>query len=129
LSTDASIHSAELIFFNENGTIQAKIESGNGSLFGGTKSVFDPHGILAGGFSGGRDGGHISLLDSTGHPKTTIFPGDIWVNGGVRLEDDDGFAAWLGKTGLLYEGESKTASAASLILVDNPHRKVIWKSP
>jgi hypothetical protein len=51
LSTDASIHSAELIFFNENGTIQAKIESGNGSLFGGTISVFDPHGILAGGFS------------------------------------------------------------------------------
>jgi hypothetical protein len=124
LSADESSHSAELIFFDERGTIRAKIGSGNGP-FGGTISVFDPHGILAGAFSGGR----ISLLDSTGHPKTTISPGDIWVAGGVRLEDDDGFAAWLGKTGLLYEGESKTASAASLILVDNPHRKVIWKAP
>ncbi len=129
LSTEGSTHNAELIFFDEKGTIRAKIESG---IFAGAISVFDPHGVLGvvvGGSSVARDGGHISVLDSTGHPKTTVSPGDIWVDGGVRLEDDDGFAAWLGKTGLLYRGESKTASAASLILVDNPHSKVIWKAP
>jgi len=127
LSMNESLSNSELVLLDEKGGTRIKMEGGNG-VSGGVVSVFDSRGNLRGLISGGF-GGHISLLDSTGSPKTTIAPGDIWVDGGIRLEDDNGFAAWVGKTGLLYEGEAQTASAASLILVDNPHRKVLWKAP
>jgi hypothetical protein len=132
LSMNESLSNPEMVLLDEKGRTLVKVEGGNGSLSGGVVSVFDSQGNLRGLISGqgfGGLGGHISLLDSTGRPKTTISPGDIWVAGGIRLEDDDGFAAWLGRTGLLYQGETQTASAASLILVDNPHSKVLWKAP
>jgi hypothetical protein len=112
-----SLSNPEMVLLDEKGRTQVKVEGGNGSLSGGVVSVFDSQGNLRGLISGqgfGGLGGHISLLDSTGRPKTTISPGDIWVAGGIRLEDDDGFAAWLGRTGLLYQGETQTSSAASL---------------
>jgi hypothetical protein len=130
LSMDEARSSPEMVLLDEKGRTRIKLERGIGSMSGGIISVFDSQGQQRGLFSA-RDivGGGISLLDSQGRPKTTVAPGDVWVDGGVRIEDGDGFAAWLGRTGLLYEGERQTASAASLILVDNPHRKVIWKAP
>jgi hypothetical protein len=132
LSMNESLSNPEMVLLDEKGRTQVKVEGGSGALSGGVVSVFDSQGNLCGLISGqgfGGLGGHISLLDSTGRPKTTISPGDMWVAGGIRLEDDDGFAAWLGRTGLLYQGQTQTASAASLILVDNPHGKVLWKAP
>jgi hypothetical protein len=129
LSMNESLSTPEMVLLDEKGRTQIKVEGGNGALSGGIVSVFDSQGNLRGLMSGRGFGGSISLLDSTGRPKTTIFPGDMWVAGGIRLEDDDGFAAWLGRTGLLYQGQTQTASAASLILVDNPHGKVLWKAP
>lgn len=128
LSMNESLSNSELVLFDEKGGTRIKVEGGNG-LSGGVVSVFDSRGELRGLISGPGFGGHISLLDSAGHPMTTISAGDMWVAGGIRLEDDNGFAAWIGKTGLLYEGEAHPASAASVILVDNPHRKVQWKAP
>jgi hypothetical protein len=128
LSMNQSLSNPEMVLFDEKGRTEIKLEGGKGSLSGGVVSVFDSQGNLSALISGQRFGGHISLLDATSRPRTTISPGDLWVAGGIRLEDDDGFA-WLGRTGLLYEGETQTASAASLILVDNPHRKVLWKAP
>ncbi len=118
----------EMIMLDDKGRPRIKI-SGREAVGGGAVSVFDAQGQLSAGLSGTPFGGHISLLNSKGRSMTTISPGDLWLAGGIRLEDDDGFAAWLGRTGLLYEGEAQTASAASLILVDNPHRKVLWKAP
>jgi hypothetical protein len=130
LSMDETRSGPEMVLLDEKGRPRIKLEGGGqGAFYGGIVRVFDSQGQLRGLFSGRDMGGGISLLDSEGHPKTTLFPGDVWVNGGVRLEDDDGFAAWLGRTNLLYEGQARTASAASLILVDNPHRKVLWKAP
>ena len=136
LSMNGSLSNPEMVMLDENGRTRIRVEAGAGPAtpsmlprVGGVVSVFDSQGNLSGVFSGSQFGGRISLLDSKGQSKTTISPGDMWVNGGIRLEDDDGFAAWIGRTGLLYEGESRTASAASLILVDNPHRKVLWKAP
>jgi hypothetical protein len=129
LSMDETLSGPELVLQDERGRPRIKLEGSSTSLYGGMVRVFDSQGQLRGLFSARENGGGISLLDSGGHPKTTLFPGDVWVDGGIRLEDGDGFAAWLGRTSLLYEGEAQTSSAASLILVDNAHRKVIWKAP
>ncbi len=119
----------EMVFLDEKGGARIKLEGENGSFYGGVISVFDSHGQQRGLFAARDTGGGISLLDSKGRPRTTLSPGDLWIAGGVRLEDDDGFAAWLGRTGLLNQGETHPASAASLILVDNPHGKILWKAP
>jgi hypothetical protein len=128
LDLSRSNSSPEMVLFDEKGRTRIKIEGG-GPVFAGTVSVFDSQGEVRGIFSARELGGGISLLNSKGRAATTLFPGDIWVAGGVRLEDDDGFAAWLGKTNLLSEGQAQTGSAASLTLVDNVHRKVLWKAP
>jgi len=128
LSMDETRSGPEMVLLDEKERPRVKLEGASGPV-GGTVSVFDSQGQLRGLFSARNIGGGISLLDSAGHPKTTLFAGDVWVDGGIRLEDENGFAAWLGKTNLLYEGEAQTASAASLILVDNPHKKVLWKAP
>jgi hypothetical protein len=129
LSMDAAQSNPEMTLLDEKGRARLELKGGVGSMYGGMVSVFDPRGQNRGIFSAWEAGGRISLLDSKGNPRTTLFPGDIWVAGGVRLEDDDGFAAWLGRTGLLSEGQTNPSSAASLILVDNNKKQVIWKAP
>jgi hypothetical protein len=129
LSMNEARSGPEMVLLDEKGRPRIKLEGFSESLSGGSVTVFNSQGQLRGLFTGRDNGGGISLLDTEGHPRTTLFPGDLWIAGGIRLEDDDGFAAWLGRTNLLYEGEARTASAASLILVDNPHRRVIWKAP
>jgi hypothetical protein len=129
LSMNETLSNPEMVLLDDKGKKRIELEGGVGSRFGGIVSVFDTQGQQRGLFSARDIGGGISLLDSKGTPRTTLSPGDVWVAGGIRLEDDDGFAAWLGRTGLLYQGENQTASAASLILVDNPHGKLIWRAP
>jgi hypothetical protein len=97
-SMNGSLSNPEMVMLDENGRTRIRVDAGGGPAtpsilprVGGVVSVFDSQGNLSGLFSGSQFGGRISLLDSKGRSKTTISPGDMWVNGGIRLEDDDGF--------------------------------------
>jgi hypothetical protein len=129
LSMNEQRSGPEMVLLDESGKPRLALET---APFGGIVRVFDRQGglrlLLSPGITG-QVGGQISLLDLQGHPKTTLAPGEVWVDGGIRLEDEQGYAAWLGRTGLLSEGETRTRSAASIALVDNNKRKVIWQAP
>lgn len=139
--------SPEMTLLDEEGKPRLKLESSVTPFGGGSVRVFDRQGklrvFITSPLLGESDrsdlpriaglpegsGGSISLLNSQDRPGTTLAAGDIWVNGGIRLEDDQGYAAWLGRTGLLSGSETRTRNAASIALVDNIKRKVVWHAP
>ena len=81
----------EMVLLDETGGTRVRLRGS--TLLGGEVSVFNRQGEPRGLLSAFFDQGHVSLLDSKGKTRTTVSPGIIWVDGGVMLEDDKGFAA------------------------------------
>ncbi len=72
----------ELVLFDAKEKAMVNLNGGSGSVLGGEVSVFDSRGRERGLFSADDFGGHLSLLDLKGAPRTILAAGELSVSDG-----------------------------------------------
>jgi hypothetical protein len=125
----------ELLFFNEQERVAAKLQPSSLALF-------DAQGPIRGLFSVNNTGGSLLLIDSE-RPLKQVFlqPGSVAMiddrgsqatveAGHLKVYDREGFAATLGTEALVtpHTGETHKTSAASLVMFDK-NKNVLWRAP